>query len=249
MATSYGALCNDFYVNQKLAMKMDLPSDRETVLHMFDRVRKTMPGMTQFRRFEDELALESSRRDAEYSWLSLQRSSIRSGHVNPTSMDEAFRLHRMLLEIAPYHLTISALDVDFLELMFGFDLECNDNHDEIVYEALYAKSPLGDMLKMRNAKVLDVQPIFGMSLTRTGDTQCYFEVKTRHRTRRGRSGKYRREPISIFLVLRKYGPVEDTEALQDELEILANYGESLINERLIPNLLMPISRQIASSSA
>ena len=36
MATSYGALCDDFYVNQKLTLRMDMPSDRETVLHLFE---------------------------------------------------------------------------------------------------------------------------------------------------------------------------------------------------------------------
>ena len=38
--TTFVALCSDFYVNQKLALKMDLPSERETILHFFDRVRK-----------------------------------------------------------------------------------------------------------------------------------------------------------------------------------------------------------------
>ena len=51
MATSYGALCTDFYVNQKLALKMDLPSDRETILHLFDRVKKTVPNMNRFHRY------------------------------------------------------------------------------------------------------------------------------------------------------------------------------------------------------
>ena len=52
MATSYGALCTDFYINQKLALKMDLPSDRETILHFFDLVRREMPSMHRFRRYD-----------------------------------------------------------------------------------------------------------------------------------------------------------------------------------------------------
>jgi hypothetical protein len=57
MATSFGALCTDFYVNQKLALKMDLPGERETVLHFFDRVKKSIPAMNRFRRYDGELAL------------------------------------------------------------------------------------------------------------------------------------------------------------------------------------------------
>ena len=39
-------------------------------------------------------------------------------------MPKGYDFHRMVLKVAPYHLTISPLDVDYLELTFGFDLEC-----------------------------------------------------------------------------------------------------------------------------
>ena len=250
MSTSYGALCSDFYVNQKLALKMDLPSDRETILHMFDQVRKAMPSMDRFRRYEGELALESSRRDAEYRWLALRRTSIRTGHVNPESMKDAFKLHKLILELAPYHLTISPLDVDYVELLYGFDLECKANHDAVVYEALFSTqgSPLANLLKVPDGQVLDVQPIWGLSLSDKGDTQAYFEVRTRTKNRKGRANKSRHEPISIFLTLRKYGPVQQIEHLQDHFKTLADHAERLAAERLVPSLLAPIARQITSSS-
>ncbi len=199
MATSFGALCTDFYVNQKLLLKMDLPSDRETVLHLFDRIRKAQPSMNRFRRYEGELALESSRLGTDYRWLALRRASLRSGHVNPSSMDEAYQLHRLALDVAPYHLTISPLDVDSIELMFGFDLECKGNHDEVVYDALIANSPMAELFKVPDAKIVEVQPLFGLSLNQEGDLHACYEVKTRTKTRRGRaSRRYQEEPISIF---------------------------------------------------
>ena len=249
MATSFGALCTDFYVNHKLALKMDLPSERETVLHFLDRVRKAMPGMSRFRRYDGELALESSRKDAEYQWLALRRTSIRTGYVNPQSMADAYRFHRLILELAPYHLTLSPLDVDFIELMFGFDLECKDNHDEVVFEALIEGTPLGSLLKLPNAKIQDVQPAFGLTFGEEGDLQAYFEVKTRRRSRRGSSKRYRNEPISLLLTLRKYGPVEGFTEMQTVFDTLANHCETLATEQLIPDLLTPIARHITSSSA
>ena len=249
MATSYGALCTDFYINQKLALKMDLPSDRETVLHFFDLIRRAMPSMHRFRRYDGELALESSRRDAEYKWLAMRRTSVRTGHVNPQSLAEAYRFHQLMLEFAPHHLTISPLDVDYLELMFGFDLECSDNHDEVVFDALYANTPLGKSLKLGDKKMLDVQPVFGINLTDSGDMQAYLEVKTRRRSRRGSARATRHEPISLFLTVRKYGPVDSVEDLQGHFDILAQHCESLANERLVPGLLTPIARHITSSSA
>lgn len=249
MATSFGALCTDFYVNQKLALKMDLPADRETILHMCDQVRKAMPSMDRFRRYENELALESSRRDAEYRWLAMRRTSIRTGHVNPQNMEEAYKLHRLVLRVAPYHLTISPLDVDFLELLFGFDLECKNNHDAVVFDALYSQSPMAGLIRTPDSQILDLQPILGLSLNERGDQQAYFEVKTRTKNRRGQATRSRNEPISILLTVRRYGPVHQIEELQDIFDQLAQHGEALATDRLVPALLMPISRQITSSSA
>jgi hypothetical protein len=249
MSTSFSALCNDFYVNQKLALKMDLPSDRETILHLFDQVKKTVPTMTRFRRYQGELALESSRRELEYRWLALRRTSIRTGHVNPRNMAEAYKLHRLILEHAPYHLTISPLDVDYVELLFGFDLECRANHDAIVYEALFAGSPMSELLGSPESGILDVQPVFGLSMAEGGDMQAYFEVRTRTKTRRGRSSsRSKDEPISIFLTVRKYGPVTEIAELQDNFATLVQHAETLATERVIPCLLQPIARRIAAGS-
>lgn len=252
MATSFGALCTDFYINQKLTLKMDLPSERDTLLHFFDQVRKSHPGMTRFRRYEGELSLESSRREAEYTWLSLRQSSIRTGHVNPDSMEDAYRFHRRMLEIAPYYLTLSPLDIDYVELMFGFDIECKANHDEVVYEALFANSTLGGLLKptdaAEGAKVLDVQPVFGLNLSDDGHLQAYFEVKTRRRTRRGSGRRFAQEPISLFVTLRDYGPVDKLDDLKTVTRKLARHCEALAAERLIPDLLNPIVQHISPSS-
>ncbi len=249
MATSYGALCNDFYINQKLALKMDLPIERETVLHFFDRVRKAAPAMSRFRRYEGELALESPRKDASYQWLALRRNSIRTGTVNPETMDQAFRFHQLILEQAPFHLTISPLDVDHLEITYGFDLECERDHDAVVHEALYAGSALGDLINIPGSRPLDVQPVFGVALSDNGDTQAYFEVKTRHKSRRGRTERYAHEPITLFLTLRKYGPLDELKHLNGWLRHLARHAEALATEKLVPDLLTPIARLVNSGSA
>lgn len=249
MATSFGALSSDFYVNQKLALKMDLPGERETILHLYDQVRKAVPSMDRFRRYEGELALESSRREAEYRWVAIRRTSIRTGHVNPGSMADAYQLHRLILDQAPYHLTISPLDVDYVELLFGFDLECKANHDAVVFEALFGNSPVAALTRGADTNVLDVQPVFGLALGDRGEIQAHFEVKTRTKNRRGNAGRYKHEPISIFLTVRKYGPVHNLDELQQIFDTLAQHAETLAGERLVPSLLTPISRQITSSSA
>ena len=37
MSSELGTLCSDFYVNQRVALTMDLPAARQTVLDLFDR--------------------------------------------------------------------------------------------------------------------------------------------------------------------------------------------------------------------
>ena len=251
MATSYGALCTDFYLNQKLALKLDLPSERETILHLFDRIRRSMPDMDRFRRYDGELALESSKHEGEYTWLALRRASIRTGHVNPSTIDEAHKLHQLILEVSPYHLTISPLDIDYIELMFGFDLECKGNHDEVIFDALFHDSPMANLTQVpgyEDARALDVQPIFGVALCDEGNLQAFFEIKTRAKSQRGDDSRYHDEPISLFLTVRQYGPIEQIDQLPKIYEQLHGHCETLASERLIPDLLTPIARQIISSS-
>jgi hypothetical protein len=248
MATSFGALCTDFSVSHKLSLKMDLPGDRETILHLMDRVRKSVPAMNQFHPYDNELVLESTRREPEYLVLGLARRQVRTAYFNPPSMTKAYNFHKMVLEVVPYHLTISPLDVDSLDLTLGFDLECKGNHDEVVFEALYGSGPLADLLKVPDAKILDVQPYFNLALSGNGSVQAFFEVKTRNRGRKGSTGRFKHEPISLFLTIRKFGPIDTIEDLQGSLKEMSQHAESLATERFVPHLLMPISRQITSSS-
>jgi len=245
MATSFGALCTDFYINQKLALKMDLPVDRETVLHLFDRVRGELPDMDRFKRFSDELALESPRRDGAYRWLALRRNSIRSGTVNPESMDEGYDLHALVMKLAPFFLSVSALDIRGVELALGFDLECKANHHAIVAEALAPEgSPLGSLVEAEGARPIDFQPIVGLTLDRSSKVRAYFEVKARTTPGQVRAGRYRTEPISVVLTLRRGGPIERVEQLPEVLADLRARGERLAEEKLVPNLVSPISRAI-----
>lgn len=248
MATSFGALCTDFYVNQELALKMDMPSDRETLLHLFDRIRADFPAMEKLRRYPEELSLESRRDDGKYSWMALRRTGIRSGHVNPESLEQAYALHKCILGVAPYHLTISPLDVDYLELLFGFDLECPENHHEIVYEALIADTPLARLMDDREGVPCDVQPAYGMLVGENLDVQATFEVKCQTTASQIRRGQYRPEPISIYMSLRKRGPIRKPEDLLTIFEELRQHAERLANEKVVPELLIPISRAITPSA-
>lgn len=248
MATSFGALCTDFYINQRLVLKMDLPSARETVLDLFDRIRKERPSMDRFRRYDGELALESSPQDGTYDWFALRQTSVRSGAVNPESLNTAYQLHRLILEVTPYFLSVSPLDVDYLELMFGFDLEAKGNHDEIVFDALIGETSLGKLVDTTRAMPLDIQPFFTFALDEERRIQVNFEVKTRTSERELDEEKFEDEPISVFLGLRQLGPVKHIDDLPKAFETLSSTAEQLAADKVVPLLIEPISRVIRSRS-
>lgn len=251
MSESYRALCTDFYVNQKLNLKMDLPRDRQTVLDMFDRVRRQFPGMDQFKRYREELALESGPGAGVHQWLAIRNNNVRAGCVNPESLADAYALHEHILEVAPYFMSISSLDVDFLELLYGFDLSASGNHDQIVFDALIAGSPLAALLDAPGASIIDCQPLFGLSLGERGEVEADFEIKTRSGARQGGGQRQeaRGEPISVYLTLRKYGPVSDMTYLRSVFQMLARFGEDLLESRVVPKMLVPIRNALASGNA
>jgi hypothetical protein len=246
MSTSYGAICTDFYVNQKLSLKMDLPSGRESVLDMFDRVRKEFPGMERFRRYDGELALESPEQSSQYSWMALRRTTIRSGWVNPESLDQAYKLHKLILDVAPYYLSVSPLDVEFMELVFGFDLQAERNRNEVVFEALLAESQLASLLGKNEESVLEAQPFLGFSLNGPCDLQAFVEVKTRTSTREVASGRFDDEPISVYLTVRQYGSLKTIEDFAKSFNLLRRHIEKLAEDRVIPHIVMPIRETIVS---
>ena len=133
----YNSAADEFHVNVHLITQLELPSNRDTVLHFFEQMRKGFPELRHlFKRENGDLALESEKERESHRWLAIQARRLCSGHVNPESLDDAFRQHELLLDLAPHLLSISALDCEALEVMYGFDFHFDGNHDEVVAEAV-----------------------------------------------------------------------------------------------------------------
>ncbi len=243
--SAFGTFCSDFCVNQKIALKMDLPESREPTLELFDRLRRHFPRLTRVRRVEGEVALESAHDEGDFLWLALRQTSIRSGHVNPKSMDEAYKIHRTVLDTAPWFLSISPLDIDHIELVFGFDIETDSQRDGVVYEALLANSPLGSLLDCDHDEPIDIQPFVGISLTPDRELQASFEVKTRPRLSDSHPTAIS-EPISVYLTVRRNGPLRTLEELPTIFATLCGHAERLAEQRAIPHLVVPIRQAIGA---
>lgn len=245
----YSAFCEDFYVNMRLGSQMNLPNQRETVLHFFERVQKEFPGMTRFRK-EDSGAhsLEEERKDASYRWLSLEPKRLAAGHVNPATIADAMQLHSLALEMAPCHLGISPLEIEYLDVLFGFDLTFTGNHDEIISDTLYGESPLNCLLEAEGAKPVDFQPVITVALSDDCRLQARLELVTRTNGYQVRTGDYEDDIISVYVVMRRYWGDRPRQSMESICLELAEKADAICISQIVPRILRPLSAAIASRS-
>lgn len=249
MSNPYSSFCDDFYVNVRLGSQMALPNHRETVLHFFEQAQKAFPNMTRFRKSDNgELNLEEDRSRGNYRWISLEARRLSAGHVNPASIDEAMKLHTLMLDMAPHHLGISQVEVDYLDVLFGFDLEFTGNHDEVIAESLLADSPLACICEEPGARAVDIQPTITVSLSEDCRLQARIDIVTRTNSYQVRTGEYSNDVISVYLVLRRYWG-ERPKTSMDQLAVeMAHRADGLCTRLVVPRILKPISTAIASRS-
>ena len=239
---------DDFYVNLNLNTQLDLPSARETVLHYFEQMRKGFPGeLTNFfTRENGDLVLEGDKEKDSYRWVSLESKRVCSGHVNPETLEEAYRQHEVVLEMAPYLLSLSTLDCEALDVMYGFDLTYSGNHDEVVAEALGLGSAFENVLEPSDGhRIMNFEPSITLALDPSLHMQCRLSIETRTNPFQVRSGDFTEEQLSVYFAVRKYWSGSETSFL-DSFRQQRLVGEDLLLNRVIPRVIRPLAQAIAS---
>jgi hypothetical protein len=204
--------------------------------------------MTRFRRNDGEISLEEDRDRDGYRWLSLESKRLSAGHVNPASIAHAVGFHQLVLEMAPHHLGISPLEVDYVDVLFGFDLAFSGNHDEIVSESLLADSPLSCLSEESGAKAIDFQPSVTVALSEDCRLQARIDVITRTNSYQVRTGEFTDDTISVYMVVRRYWGDRPKTSFEKMLLELAERCEAMCDKYVIPRVLRPMSQAIGSRS-
>src|SRR5258706_13504896 len=211
MYAPFASVCDDFYVNMRLAMQLSLPHNRETVLHFFERVQRQFPEMSGFRKYANgDLSIEENRDNDAYRWVTLESRRLCAGHVNPESLEDALKLHGLLLQQVPYDLGFSPVEVDYLDILFGFDLSFRGNHDEIIAESLLQDSPLACLLAEPGAKAVDIQPSITAALSEACRLQRRVDVTTPPNSSHVRPPAHPNPPPTAHLTLRRYSRAPPT---------------------------------------
>jgi hypothetical protein len=243
---TYSSLCDDFGIYVYVNTRMELPNKRETVLHFFDSLQKTFPQMTDFDcRESGEFVLEEDREQGSYRWVGLESRRICSGFVNPPSVEEADKQHERVLEVTPYHLDLSPLDCEALDVLFAFDFLYTGNHDEVVAEALGRNTPLEGLLDMPNARVLNYEPSLMMVLDDNCRLQCRLNIETRTNAYQLRTGQFPEAPISVYFTVRQYWGKQGGKTFQESYRHQRQVCQELVDNHIVPQIIRPLAQTIA----
>jgi len=244
--TQYASLADDFYVNMNLATEMDLPGQRDTILHFFERLQRRYPSMRKFYcRDKRDFVLEEDKDQGRYRWAAVETKRLCSGQVNPPSLEAVLEQHRLVLDLAPALLSISPLDCEALDVLFGFDFAYRGNHNALLAEALGVGPALDRVAELPGGRVINYEP----SLTISVDEDCRVQVRVSTETRTNafqvRTGDFTEEQLSVYVTARQYGSLDPDTSYVQAMDRLAGLAREVVDSCVVEQILRPLARAIS----
>ncbi|MGD0078836.1 MAG: hypothetical protein ABSB91_09485 [Sedimentisphaerales bacterium] len=246
MANGYSSLCDDFYLDMFVNTELELPFEGDTVLAFFERIQKQYPTMGSFsRRDNNEYTLEEDHAAGQYRWVSLEAERVGSGIVNPSEIAEVYTQDRFVLDLIPYMLGVSHLNVDSLDVTYAMDFFCTGSHDQVIAEAL-SPGAFSCLLDLPNTKAIDHSPSIVVAISEDCRTQARISVESRTSIfDPDRTGQPIEEPISLSFTIRQYPSPSGKFDMLASFERQCRLAEELMVEKIIPNLVHPLINVIA----
>lgn len=242
----YESLSDDFYVNMTLSTEMELPSSRETILHFFERVQKDYPTMRNFYcREKGDFVLEEDKDGGSYRWVAIENRRICSGQVNPRSLNDVLDQHRLVLELAPYMLSVSPLDCEALDVLMGFDFTYRGNHNQLIAEALGLSPAFEKIGELPGVSVINYEPSITLALDEDCRMQCRLSIETRTSAYHVRTGEFPEEQLSVYVTARQYGSLPAGATFDGTFDRLSGVVRELLDESVTESILKPLRKTIA----
>ena len=246
-ANSYSSLCDDFYVDMHVNTELELPKSRDTILTFFERIQKQFPQMGRFyRRDKNEYYLEEEHGSGQYRWISLEGDRIGCGMVNPASFQDAYDLDRLVLELMPYMLGVTPLDVDSLDLTLAMDFDCAGHHDEVIAEALFGLSAFGSLSDVPNSRPIVFSPAMVLGLSDDMHIQGRVSIDSKTSIYEpGEKEHDRDQAITLSLAVRQYPRTNERFDAAAAFELQCRLAEELMAEKIVPHFVQPLTEVIA----
>ena len=229
---------------------MKLATDRATIIAFFERMQRLYPNMVNFHQDSKhtESSIEETREGNAYRWLSVESQRIASGHLNPESPQDAYRYNKSVLETVPYYMAVSPVDLDYLDVLWGFDFGYKGNHHELIAEALLGETPMGKLLEAQNAKGINFELSGIVSLSEDTRTHARVWIEPRTTPAQVRSGDFPEEMISLYVIVRQWSGGKRLPELHELHGQLIDLGEKFVDDHVINPFLSPIRDAIARRS-
>jgi hypothetical protein len=244
----YHSFCDDYYLNMNLNTEMELPQTRETVLHFFEQVKKNYPAMRNFcSRERGEFVLEEDKDKGDYRWVSIENRRVSSGFVNPATVEDALKQHAFILDLVPYTLSLSPLDCESLNVMYGFDYTYRGNHNRLLVDALGVIPAFEKMTEISGATILANEPSIQFALDEECKTQCRLSIEPRTSAYHVRTKEFPEEQLSVYFTARRYGSLDGEETYVSAMGKLADICREVIDGYVVENVLRPLQQAIAIS--
>ncbi len=242
----YSSLSDDFYINMNLSTEMELSSSRDSVLHYFEQIQKRFPEMRNFYcRDKGDFVLEEDKDRGQYRWCTIEPRRVCSGQVNPDSTESVLEQHQLVLDLAPPLLSVSRLDCEALDLLFGFDFTYRGNHNELVRDALGVNPSVERLAELPGATVINYEPSITLSLDDECRTQCRLSIETRTNAYQIRTGEFTEDQLSVYITARQYGSLEPKTSYGETLDNLATVCFDLLDRYVVEQVLRPLAQTIA----
>jgi hypothetical protein len=121
----YASLCDDFGAYVYLSTKNGPPNSQNRSSISLIPCKRAFPVLTDFdHRDSGDYVLEEDREQGSHRWVTLETRRLCAGYLNPPSLDAADQFHEHVLETAPYHLDLSGLDCEALDVAFMRSTSC-----------------------------------------------------------------------------------------------------------------------------
>jgi hypothetical protein len=242
----YASLADDFYINVNLATEMELPAHRETILQYFERVQKHYPSMRKFYcRDKRDYVLEEDKDQGRYRWAAVETKRLCSGQVNPPTVEAALEQHRLVLDLAPAYLSVSPLDCEALDVLFGFDFAFRGNHNALLADALGVGSAFDRVSDVPGSRVINFEPSLTIALDEDCRVQLRVSTETRTNAFQVRTGEFNEEQLSVYVTARQYGSLDQQSTYVEALDRLAQLARDMVDNCVVEQILRPLARTIS----
>ena len=142
-------------------------------------------------------------------------------------------------------LSVSPLDCEALDLLFGFDFTYRGNHNQLVAEALGVSPAMERMIEVPGATVINFEPSVTLALDEECRTQVRLSIETRTNAYQVRTGDFPEDQLSVYVTARQYGSLDPDTTFVQSLENLAQICRDMVDNYVIDQVLKPLARTIA----